>query len=1338
MPLPHSLDTSRFESHNLLLVSANVIPHDSNRAELVIFGALLIALILPLVIRQRIRSADSRQITKVSTYLARLNQMANEVSGRRDLLSQACELAVTVGGFRFAAVREASDAVASMSTFETICQTGRGDERLLEQIEPLIRRALLADEPLFTKLNMNYSKTLSTTSSPRLKKRRPVVILPLNFYFKNQTVLVLAPGDGGDRLLANQLVRELVTEIANDLMRASHRIELIKRDLEISAINESLLGSLGVGINVVRYPDRVIEIANERILEIAGAKDLDEFMGTLARDFYVSDAEFQRVGEFAKFVQSSGYGKLDRVAFRRLSGEPVFLDMSGRLLDLGDGAVRIVWTQIDVTDRVEADRQRNHLSHLRDVLLNNTIAGIDLVEYPDRRIIEANHAFAEMLGYDDVSEVIGLKTAVLYTVQSENDRMLSLVQRIFSNGEGGIRDLQAVKKDGSSIYLDIHGRLLQGDDSDKQVIVWTSVDVTERHHLNDELRRNANFDALTNLPNRRAFNFYLDAALSRVRDNGNYLAVGVIDLDDFKPVNDAYGHPAGDELLKEFANRLRAALRGGDFASRLGGDEFIVILEGMSLATIETQLESVLSRLHKTVESPFLLNDSVLVNVGMSMGIAFSSGGNEEPDTLVRQADAAMYAIKKLKGTRKQWWMIAESELEDVLEPFALDSSGDNLSKLLGTLSEFVAPRIGQFIDRVFEVLIGHGSISKNFSEIPHDYLDEVRSLQRHDLEVLLSSTVEVVQLRECSERLGAIHAYIGTSSSGLVEIINLYRDFIYEALEATSIRSIDRLLLQSAIEERLQLDLQLQLESMDRSIDNYSAILSDKSLTSGRSWIEAMRQEVVALSRLPGILGCQLWKQNLEGVFYPEINEGVIRDSIELIVATSNTPRLDTRVRTGTGMVPVALLTGVIATSNAFGNDPRTAPWHDLLVPRGVRSIVAIPITNQNSPGGVVVLHGRYPNQFSSKWITSFLAELKLQLASTLRSYDENSPRISGGRVEEHRKLLYSGSLVMFGQPIVEVVDGTVVKVEMLARMVRGDGSIATPADFMAEFSEADLDTLFIQGLDQALRQIKEWDGQGFFVNVSLNIAPSTVMNPQASRWIRDHLETYGVDPARLTLELVENQEMAGDHHAQAVRLLSEIGVLLAIDDLGSGYSSLKRLASLPFDVIKIDQSIVRALRYDPLSNLSLIRTMIQIGADFDRHVIVEGVESEAEIDAVRRLGAKFVQGYAVARPMPLGDIMSWATSGRWRPSDSTVVTSLLEALAFHMSLPLLDGLAAGVDLGDCLVTHLIELKKLHHTEANFWHSMIHEDQIDSETKRGYTKMFMSWIADEIRKEGP
>ncbi|CAG4923798.1 unnamed protein product [Acidithrix sp. C25] len=1301
-------------------------------------GIALLAIILSLVLyllfrKQRSQANAAKQISASSKYIARLNQIANDVHEESELLALACDLAVSDGGFRTSAIVELTNGELDQLDLVFESQGSGVFEGYFEAIKPAVRIGLDAGSPYFLELPSTLTRHIFSWRRV-FEGKSTAVVLPLKNYLKNPSALILVTFDNKRHFPANQFVKELMAEIANDLMRGIHRIELVKRDLKTSAMNETLLGSLGVGINVVRYPERVIEIANQKLLDIAKAKDLEEFRNQPVRSLYLDDEQFERVGELAKLVEMCGSGSLDTVGYRTITGEKVFLDMSGRLLNFGDGITRIVWTQIDVTDRVEADRQRNEIGKMRDVLLNNTVAGIDLVEYPTRRIIEANLAFAEMLGYGDLTELIGMNTSTLYTLDSENARMAALSRSVLSSGQGSLSDLQVLKKDGSTIYVDIHGRYLDGGDSESQVVVWTSVDVTGRHQLNDELRRFANFDSLTNLPNRRALHQYLEEAIARARSDERHLAVGVIDLDDFKPVNDVYGHLSGDELLKEFARRLKSVLRSGDFASRLGGDEFVVILEGLSKETLESQLETVLLRLYETVESPFEIDGGHLVNVGMSMGISFSNPTIDEPDILVRMADSAMFAIKKLKGNRKRWWLVADSKIEDAVEIVTIDPYGSEANFLLENLSKTVASSIQSFVSDFYDRLIQDGSISKNLNEISPDELESLKAIQVQSLNTLIDCSSGVEPFKEFSRHLGAVHAYVGTSSSALIEITNLYRKFMDTALDEMSIRSIDRLRTQSALEARLQLDLQMQLTAMDEAIESYRSVLSSPLPQMSENWLDVILGEARVLGGLTGILGCQLWRPNLEGVFYPDINVGFLQGAIEEVVARSILPRLDSRFRTGAGLVPAAMLSGEITFSYSFSSDPRTVSWHDLLHPLGVHSVVAIPIADRGSPSSVLVLHGAYPNQFSSKWSASFSMELCQRWSQLFRRIGEKPNRLTVREGEAFRKLLYSGALTMYAQPIVDIASGDTIKVEMLARLTSFDGSVITPGQFLPSFSDGDLDTLFLQGLDQSLRQLQAWDRQGLKIDLSMNIAPSTVLNPQSNLWLKQHLDTYSIDPQRITLELVENQEITGDRHSDAVRTLSKIGIRLAIDDLGSGYSSLKRLASLPFDVIKVDQSIVRALKYDPIANLSLIRTIIQIGDDFDRYVIVEGLESRAEIEAIHLLGATVAQGFEIAKPMPAGMIYKWVTEKEWQRPRFNEISSYLGALAYHMAYIYFERATAKSDANECPVDAFLAISGYHDSEINECHRQIHSG-IDRDRRRELSRSLLGWLADKVRE---
>lgn len=166
----------------------------------------------------------------------------------------------------------------------------------------------------------------------------------------------------------------------------------------------------------------------------------------------------------------------------------------------------------------------------------------------------------------------------------------------------------------------------------------------ERRLIDQQLRQLAYEDPLTRLPNRSLLSQRLGEELERARRNGTQLAVGYLDLDNFKPVNDSHGHAVGDQLLVAVAERLCRCLRPGDTVGRLGGDEFVVILPGLrSLA----ELEALGERLLSAVAQPTPLGETLCVAVSTSIGFRLVPPDDADPDTLLRQADQAMYAAKR-------------------------------------------------------------------------------------------------------------------------------------------------------------------------------------------------------------------------------------------------------------------------------------------------------------------------------------------------------------------------------------------------------------------------------------------------------------------------------------------------------------------------------------------------------------------------------------------------------------------------------------------------------------------------------------------------------------------
>lgn len=218
--------------------------------------------------------------------------------------------------------------------------------------------------------------------------------------------------------------------------------------------------------------------------------------------------------------------------------------------------------------------------------------------------------------------------------------------------------------------LDLYRKTPGALDADAMKSAQTLADVAAAYLLNararadlressDRYRESSLHDALTGLPNRILLAQRLEHAVLRARRSGKMVAVLFADLDRFKEVNDVHGHQTGDELLVAVAERLTALLRPGDTLARLSGDEFVVLCEDLGEAS---QVEPLAARIGVAMAEPFLLSGKEL-DVSASIGIAFAGPGNDLPDRLLRDADAAMYQAKRKGGARHQVIDLREQRL---------------------------------------------------------------------------------------------------------------------------------------------------------------------------------------------------------------------------------------------------------------------------------------------------------------------------------------------------------------------------------------------------------------------------------------------------------------------------------------------------------------------------------------------------------------------------------------------------------------------------------------------------------------------------------------------------
>ncbi len=215
----------------------------------------------------------------------------------------------------------------------------------------------------------------------------------------------------------------------------------------------------------------------------------------------------------------------------------------------------------------------------------------------------------------------------------------------------GRYELRVLNRQGNILWYETSGTRIEWDGQPATLNFLT--EITERKHIQAEIQNMAYHDALTGLPNRRLLEQRMDEALAATRQARNHGALLLLDLDNFKPLNDEYGHGAGDLLLQEVAQRLRTSLRSSDTVARLGGDEFVILLSHLDQdpGRAREQARSLAEKLRQELERPYPLQmpdsqERITYPCTASIGIALFDG-EAHPTQIIKQADLAMYQVKE-------------------------------------------------------------------------------------------------------------------------------------------------------------------------------------------------------------------------------------------------------------------------------------------------------------------------------------------------------------------------------------------------------------------------------------------------------------------------------------------------------------------------------------------------------------------------------------------------------------------------------------------------------------------------------------------------------------------
>lgn len=461
----------------------------------------------------------------------------------------------------------------------------------------------------------------------------------------------------------SMLAYALLLALLHDLFHRSLMSTLVRR-LESDALAQEqnvILDTAAEAICFVK-PHFMVK-CNRRFADLVGYP-IEEILGRPSWAWLASLDEWRRIARECEPVIRGGRAYTTVTEFRRRDGSVFNAEITGRAVDPGNLALGMVWMGEDITDRLktEAALKASEDRFRRLVSLSSDWYWEQDAEFRFTRISGSifekhNIDLSNTLGkrrWEDAS-VRGVSPE-----QWRTHRKLLEQHRPFRDfvyqvlGPSG--DLRWCSSSGNPVF-DEQGRFCGYH--------GVGTDITERVRGAERYRHLAYHDMLTGLPNRRLFSDRLEQAIARARRKGHRVAVMLLDLDDFKIINDTHGHSTGDEVLIAISNRLRQAVRESDTVARLGGDEFVVLLP----ETLHTEdAATVAQKIIETVREPVAIGSRQYF-LGVSIGLALFPDHAPNAERLLQQADIAMYIAKRRGGSALQCAVDADAGSLDAQRP---------------------------------------------------------------------------------------------------------------------------------------------------------------------------------------------------------------------------------------------------------------------------------------------------------------------------------------------------------------------------------------------------------------------------------------------------------------------------------------------------------------------------------------------------------------------------------------------------------------------------------------------------------------------------------------------
>jgi|GEM_PF-624652 len=708
---------------------------------------------------------------------------------------------------------------------------------------------------------------------------------------------------------------------------------------------------------------------------------------------------------------------------------------------------------------------------------------------------------------------------------------------------------------------------------------WQAQNHNRQHRA---LARASRTDPLTGCLNRRGFEERAVAELAELTRQGRRGALVMLDIDHFKPVNDTFGHGAGDELLCWFARTLEATVRPGDAVGRLGGDEFAVLLGAIE----PSDLKAATARLEAALGS----------RAPASLGTARFPDDGHNLEALSRCADACLYASRRGRAGAQPAAREAVPEIEPLQGPsgparrLAPDELWRAALEALPSRAAQDAPAnrgdaragspAGQIAASVIATDLEGILISWNSGAEALYGWSEQEALGRSARELIVPEDAEA------AERLGEEVRSVGAWDGELL------------------VRHRDGSLFTVYVRNRLARDSQGNPTAIvGVAVDISARVAAETELLESRNYARAVTEfmgeglltldttgRVTYVNRaaeaLAGWSAAELRGRRIEELIGPAEGDGPPRPFAETPIGASLAGERTVRVedelfttRSGESM-PVAY------TATPFETDEHLR--------------------------GCIVL------------FQDITARKRRE-----EEHRRDAEKLSIIAMVE--RALLEERFVLHAQPIIDLQSGAVVQYELLLRMVEPDGAIVAPGAFLPVIER----TALVGEIDWwVIKQATRLAGSG--CPVQLNLSARSVGDPDVLEHFERCMLQHRVKPGLIVVEITETAIVEDQDAAREfAEGLHALGCEIALDDFGTGYGTLTYLKQIPVDYLKLDIEFVRDLTSNSGSR-HVVGAVLTLARNFKLRTIAEGVEGAETLALLASLGVGFAQGYHIARPGP------------------------------------------------------------------------------------------------------